>query len=772
MRVRLIALIFASGTLAHAQAPTSPGLIVVRDLGTLQPFDYADAVAINNRGHVVGEAGDLPFGVRVPFLWTPETGFTQLTTESGTPTDINDRDQVIGILSDPYRGFLWSAGELTDLWPFYPSAINDSGQIAGDCLDSGEPCVWHEGVVHRLRLLPGAIGGGADGINNHGEIVGKVEVSPFEFKTVLWPSVDGDPIELVGVGQPWAINDRGEVVAGSCCIEPAVVWHRGRLRGPNSADQIEVNSINAQGLAVGAKLATGHGVLWTPDGALTALLPDGSDVVSRANGINDRGQIVGTSGDLDGRRHAVMWQSLSSLYVDTPNSSTRWGVNTRQRIAWTYSGDAAQFLIEISRDSGETWADLARVANEAGNSQNFNWTVTGPLTSAARFRVTAVGEPHATDVNDTDIRIAHPTVEVETPNNSSHWGINTRQRIAWTYDGNAPQFQIDISRDGGATWNVLSVVPNKRGASQNFFWIVTGAPTGRARLRVTAIGDEQATDVNNADIRIAPAAMEFVLPHRRSVVQTNTAFRLFWKHNLGARVPVVIEVSSDGETSWRTIASQIETRGPRTSSFRWTVDLPPTSQARLRVRALDGSGASAVSDVFVVRTNTTEITAGGAFAQMVADPFNGGWDLSAPTVRASGLWPLPSAACDVNRGGCREGETVDFSNGVGGSEEPFLTDLIIDGRQFAAGDVFMDFDVDPVVIRRGGVSAPFTMKGLVRGLATDGKTVLVQYEIFGRGTMSAQIDVSECCGTETLLTTTVSYALGPSITVNPASGAR
>ena len=143
---------------------------------------------------------------------------------------------------------------------------------------------------------------------------------------------------------------------------------------------------------------------------------------------------------------------------------------------------------------------------------------------------------------------------------------------------------------------------------------------------------------------------------------------------------------------------------------------------------------------------------------MVSDPFDGGWDLSAPTVTASGLWPLPSAPCDVNHGGCREGDTVDFSNGVGGSSEPFLTDLMIDGRQFAVGDVSMNFDVDRVAIKRGHVSAPFTMRGFVRGLAADGETVLVQYEIFGRGTMSAQVDVSECCGTDTLLTTTVSYA--------------
>ena len=144
------------------------------------------------------------------------------------------------------------------------------------------------------------------------------------------------------------------------------------------------------------------------------------------------------------------------------------------------------------------------------------------------------------------------------------------------------------------------MVPNKLGPSQNFYWTVTGGDTAKARLRVTAIGDEQATDVNDADIRIAPATIEFVLPYRRSVVQFGTELRLFWKHNLGARKPVAIDASHDGGSSWRPVAARAETKGADTSSFRWVVDLLPTTGARLRVRALDGSAASGMSEVFTV----------------------------------------------------------------------------------------------------------------------------------------------------------------------------
>jgi hypothetical protein len=181
-------------------------------------------------------------------------------------------------------------------------------------------------------------------------------------------------------------------------------------------------------------------------------------------------------------------------------------------------------------------------------------------------------------------------LHVTTPNRPSSWGRDTRQPLAWTYDGDAPQFQIDISRNGGTSWDFLSVVANKPGGSQTFFWTVTGPNTARARLRVTAIADE-ATDANDADIRIARAAIALLRPSGTTVAEMGSRQTIFFTHNLGARKPIGIDVSADGGRTWRTIAVRASTTGSTTSSFRWVVDGPPTGSARIRVRALDGSRA-------------------------------------------------------------------------------------------------------------------------------------------------------------------------------------
>jgi YVTN family beta-propeller protein len=190
-------------------------------------------------------------------------------------------------------------------------------------------------------------------------------------------------------------------------------------------------------------------------------------------------------------------------------------------------------------------------------------------------------------------------LRVDVPNTYGRWGLNTRHTIAWTYTGDAPQFLIEISRNSGRTWDHLRTVANEPGGSQDFDWVVTGPLTSAAKFRVTAMGDPEATDVNDADIRIANAAIEILSPTQTTSVATGATLFLHYRHSLGARARVAIDVSADNGATWKAV-SETTTTGSTTSTFRWIMDLLPTSRARVRVRALDGSGAINVSRAFSV----------------------------------------------------------------------------------------------------------------------------------------------------------------------------
>jgi hypothetical protein len=343
------------------------------------------------------------------------------------------------------------------------------------------------------------------------------------------------------------------------------------------------------------------------------------------------------------------------------------------------------------------------------------------------------------------------TLRVATPNASARWGVRTTQRLAWTYEGDAPQFQIDISRDGGDTWDFLSVVPNRVGGSQNLYWTVTGPATANARLRVTAIGDEEATDVNDANIRIDPAAIDILRPSGRTAVAVGSPQDIFFRHNLGARKRIAIDVSGDGGATWRTIVEGTRTKGSTTSSYPWVVDLMPTSRARVRIRALDGTGASDVSEPFRVVAGIIRDVSGTIEVNFDED---GILALTSQHFAVSSNFPSFFRCGPTAEEPCFQGQQVNMSHQLIDAAE-----VTIGSRHFDSGDVSISLEVDPIIVREGVVTAPFAMIGRVRGFAEDDVTPLAEVEFAGRGTMSVEFCGRDCFDSDPQMVVYVSIFL-------------
>ncbi len=104
-------------------------------------------------------------------------------------------------------------------------------------------------------------------------------------------------------------------------------------------------------------------------------------------------------------------------------------------------------------------------------------------------------------------------------------------------------------------------------------------------------------DVNDADIDIASPTIEILAP--AGSIASGSPTTIFFTHNLGVGARVAIDVSVDDGEHWTPLA-ETETQGSTTSSYPWTVALSPASNARVRVRALDGSAAVGASSPFAV----------------------------------------------------------------------------------------------------------------------------------------------------------------------------
>jgi probable HAF family extracellular repeat protein len=194
------------------------------------------------------------------------------------------------------------------------AGISNAGLVSGYTgMPDGtrQAAIWRDGVITPLGNLPGG-----------------------HYSSVQWPGLNNSEM-IVGIARTGENDPNNESWscsaflggAGKKCL--GFVWQDGTmsplptLGGPNGF----AAGVNARGQIVGwaeTPFADGtctlpqklrfRAVLWDPkQGSKQELPPFGTDATSAATAINDRGEVVGISGDCDvavGRRsarHALLW---------------------------------------------------------------------------------------------------------------------------------------------------------------------------------------------------------------------------------------------------------------------------------------------------------------------------------------------------------------------------------------------------------------------------------------------------------------------------------
>ncbi len=346
LRTTLIACFVAAlvGVLVAPAAPAAPRpdtTYEVTALGTLGG-DASFALDVNDRRQVTGNArtssATLPL---LAFLW--EDGvMTNLGTLPGSNPfsrgyGINDAGVVVGESDNNRpRAFRWRAGELDDLGDLGAGSavahdVSPSGVAVGASSNGTvtRPVLFQRGQVRDLGTLAGtqSSSGRAWGINARGQAAGVSLRSSGPSQATLWDTrAQAVPIRLGSLGdgeqfsQAFAVSNRGAVV-GESVVQPgtthAFLWQRGRMLDLGALDArhsraTDVNSrgqiVGHVGSIVGFPSAGGRAFLWQ-EGEMAdlngLLTPESGWVLRSAEGINERGDIVGF-GDLDGKPQAFL----------------------------------------------------------------------------------------------------------------------------------------------------------------------------------------------------------------------------------------------------------------------------------------------------------------------------------------------------------------------------------------------------------------------------------------------------------------------------------
>jgi uncharacterized membrane protein len=198
----------------------------VEPLGTLLPGEGTRAHAINNPGHIVGDAG-VGGDMSAPFLWTEADGMTRLVeleaavmAVSGAtygrivPTAINESGEIAGYWtatgSSVRNPYFWSPVEglvdfntLGDFGDGISISMNDLGEVTFTIVEGSSPpeltpWFWSRaaGFVRLPVLLPGQTA--VQDINNESVIVGRGGRQA-DLQTVLWTPVTSaaDALDLL-----------------------------------------------------------------------------------------------------------------------------------------------------------------------------------------------------------------------------------------------------------------------------------------------------------------------------------------------------------------------------------------------------------------------------------------------------------------------------------------------------------------------------------------------------------------------------------------------
>lgn len=300
---------------------------------------------------------------------------------------ITDNGLVSGAATSPdgtMHAVLWYRGSKIDIATRGPAGansaafgVNEKGHAAGEAETSDPngddfcgfnalgfppsggacvPFVWQNGVMTKLPTLGGA-NGVANLINNRDEVVGLAENNTHEpgcpvaqFKPVFWengriqelPAFPGD-----SYGGAFGINDNGEAVGSSGPCAPfnpgsqvyfvpvhALLWQNGTATdlgsfgGTGGFAGNHACAINNRTQVVGHSdlkdNTTTRAFLWTRETGMQNLGAVDGDFASLALGINDAGEVVGTSLDVNFSARAFLWEKgvMTDLNTLIPGNSS------------------------------------------------------------------------------------------------------------------------------------------------------------------------------------------------------------------------------------------------------------------------------------------------------------------------------------------------------------------------------------------------------------------------------------------------------------------
>jgi subtilisin family serine protease len=196
-----------------------------------------------------------------------------------------------------------------------------------------------------------------------------------------------------------------------------------------------------------------------------------------------------------------------------------------------------------------------------------------------------------------------PTVNLRYPVGGERMTVGNLVRILWDASDNKEiqSQRVDVSLDGGATYNTLGIL---NGTVRSFDWKIPSVPTPFGRIKVTALDGVNlpvsAVSASNFEIvngppDTSPPQVLLLSPNTDSVLGGGLTTTIKWKEsdNVGV-IERVIEMSIDNGLTYQRIISLTAPSSGEDQSYDWQVPAAlATDKAKVRITVYDGASNSA-----------------------------------------------------------------------------------------------------------------------------------------------------------------------------------
>jgi hypothetical protein len=229
----------------------------------------------------------------------------------------------------------------------------------------------------------------------------------------------------------------------------------------------------------------------------------------------------------------ALTQIIPTLTVTSPNGGENWIAGSTQTISWFAENIASTDLIEIrlSTDGGANYSIINDDTFGTYPDNSFTWTVPSLATNQARIQVvnTTTG---LSDISNSNFTIVEPAISLVSPIAGAFWEIGLQYNIGWTSAGfsSSDQISIEVSRDGGSTYELISEgIYLINYINNNFVWTAAGLASDNVVVKVTNV-TKGISAVNVVPISIGTIIRIFTLtsPNGGETFMQQTPWAFTW----------------------------------------------------------------------------------------------------------------------------------------------------------------------------------------------------------------------------------------------------